>query len=65
MVSFWHLPWHLVHGASRNTVQEGGHFEEVLGPHKLFGGSCVWTQIKEEIQLIQMSTKTLLKAFVL
>ena len=47
-----------------NAVREGGHFEEVFGPHKLFGSSFVWTQIKEEIQLIQMSTKTLLKAFV-
>ena len=47
-----------------NEVREGGHFEEVLGPHKLFGGSCVWAQIKEEIQLISMSTKKNLKIFV-
>ena len=46
-----------------NAVQEGGHFEEVLGLHKLLGGGCVWAQIKEEIRLILMNTKKILKIF--
>ena len=29
--------------------EEGGHFQEVLGPQKLFEGGRVWAQIKEEI----------------
>ena len=38
-----------------NAVQEGGHLEEVLLPHELFGGGRVWTQIKENIQAFQMN----------
>ena len=41
-----------------------GHFKEVLGPHKLLGGLGGWIQIKEEIELIQINTKKILKAFV-
>ena len=51
-------------GTSKNAVWEGGHFEEVHGPPKLLGSGCVWAQIKEEIQLIPISTKTFLKAFI-
>ena len=53
-----------IYAAKKNAVQEGGHFEEVLGPHILLGGGCVWAQIKEEIQLISMSTKKIPKIFV-
>ena len=40
-----------------NAVQEGGHFEEVLGPHKLFGGGHVYffIIINEEIQSFQVN----------